>query len=74
MHEAPYRHLTGYQQFEGVPLTSMCNLYSITTNQAAIIALFRAIDRNVGTCRRCQAYFLTILLPRCATMVASARS
>jgi hypothetical protein len=52
----------------------MCNLYSITTNQAAIIALFRAIDHNVGTCRRCQAYFLTILLRRCATMVASARS
>jgi putative SOS response-associated peptidase YedK len=26
----------------------MCNLYSITTNQAAIIALFRAISRYVG--------------------------
>jgi hypothetical protein len=26
----------------------MCNLYSITTNQAAIIALFRAINRYVG--------------------------
>src|ERR1700686_1661073 len=26
----------------------MCNLYSITTNQAAIIALFRAINHNVG--------------------------
>jgi putative SOS response-associated peptidase YedK len=26
----------------------MCNLYSITTNQAAIIALFRAIYHNVG--------------------------
>jgi putative SOS response-associated peptidase YedK len=26
----------------------MCNLYSITTNQAAIIALFRVIDRYVG--------------------------
>jgi putative SOS response-associated peptidase YedK len=29
------------------PLT-MCNLYSITTNQAAIIALFRVINRYVG--------------------------
>jgi putative SOS response-associated peptidase YedK len=26
----------------------MCNLYSITTNQAAIIALFRVISRYVG--------------------------
>jgi putative SOS response-associated peptidase YedK len=25
----------------------MCNLYSITTNQAAIIALFRAINHRV---------------------------
>ncbi len=26
----------------------MCNLYSITSNQAAIIALFRVVDRYVG--------------------------
>jgi putative SOS response-associated peptidase YedK len=26
----------------------MCNLYSITTNQAAIIALFRVINHYVG--------------------------
>jgi putative SOS response-associated peptidase YedK len=26
----------------------MCNLYSITTNQAVIIALFRVINRYVG--------------------------
>jgi hypothetical protein len=26
----------------------MCNLYSITTNQAAIIALFRVINQQVG--------------------------
>ena len=26
----------------------MCNLYSITTNQAAIVALFRIINRYVG--------------------------
>ena len=26
----------------------MCNFYSITTNQAAIIALFRVINRYVG--------------------------
>jgi hypothetical protein len=28
--------------------TPVCNLYSITTNQAAIIALFRVINRYVG--------------------------
>src|ERR1700716_3594574 len=27
---------------------AMCNLYSITTNQAAIIALFRVLNRYVG--------------------------
>src|SRR3979490_2915883 len=27
---------------------SMCNLYSITTNQAAIIALFRVLNRYIG--------------------------
>jgi hypothetical protein len=26
----------------------MCNLYSITTNQAVIIALFRVVNRYVG--------------------------
>jgi hypothetical protein len=26
----------------------MCNLYSITTNQAAILALFRVVNRCVG--------------------------
>jgi hypothetical protein len=26
----------------------MCSLYSITTNQAAIIALFRVVNRYVG--------------------------
>jgi hypothetical protein len=38
----------------------MCNLYSITTNQAAIIALFRVIDRyarrDVGTLERHQEW------------------
>jgi putative SOS response-associated peptidase YedK len=32
----------------GGKLGSMCNLYSITTNQAAIIALFRVVNRYVG--------------------------
>jgi hypothetical protein len=26
----------------------MCNLYSISTNQAAIAALFRVLNQNVG--------------------------
>jgi hypothetical protein len=27
---------------------AVCNLYSITTNQAAIVALFRVVNRYVG--------------------------
>jgi hypothetical protein len=30
------------------PVRLMCNLYSITTKQAAIIALFRVVNRYVG--------------------------
>jgi hypothetical protein len=26
----------------------MCNVYSITTNQAAIAALFRVLNRHIG--------------------------
>jgi putative SOS response-associated peptidase YedK len=29
-------------------MSEMCNLYSITTNQAAVIALFRVVNRYVG--------------------------
>jgi putative SOS response-associated peptidase YedK len=35
----------------------MCNLYSITTNQAAIIALFRVVTATSATCHRCPACF-----------------
>ena len=31
-----------------VSFPAMCNLYSITTNQAAIAALFRVVNRYVG--------------------------
>ena len=31
-----------------VQVRAVCNLYSITTNQAAIIALFRVLNRYVG--------------------------
>ncbi|SPP93174.1 protein of unknown function [Bradyrhizobium vignae] len=30
------------------PVLIMCNLYSITTKQAAILALFRVVNRYVG--------------------------
>jgi hypothetical protein len=40
----------------------MSNLYSITTNQAAIIHLFRVINRYVGNLPRCRACFPTIPL------------
>jgi len=33
----------------------MCNLYSITTNQAAIIALFRVMDRYVAAQTRARS-------------------
>jgi hypothetical protein len=36
------------EQLEPSRKSRMCNLYSITTNQAAIIALFRVINRYVG--------------------------
>jgi hypothetical protein len=45
----------------------MCNLYSITTNQAAIIALFRVINRYVGNCRQCLVCFPIIRHLWCAT-------
>jgi hypothetical protein len=35
----------------------MCNLYSITTNQEAIIRLFRQVNRYVGNLARCRACF-----------------
>ena len=38
----------------------MCNLYSITTNQEAIRALFRVVNRTSATCRRCRACFQII--------------
>jgi hypothetical protein len=34
-------------QFE-LDFTGVCNLYSITTNRAAIIALFRVMNRDAG--------------------------
>jgi hypothetical protein len=37
----------------------MCNLYSITTNQAAIIALFRVINRHVGNLPPADAWGLS---------------
>src|SRR5207245_5607366 len=43
------RHRLGNGKKDAWPLSFlMCNLYSITTNQAAIIALFRVINRYVG--------------------------
>ena len=50
----------------------VCNLYSITTNQAAIINLFRGINRYVGNLR-CRVSFLTIRLLSSATLRATAR-
>jgi hypothetical protein len=51
---------------------SRLNLYSITTNQAAIVALFRASTATWATCRRCRASFPTIRPRSCATRAPSA--
>jgi putative SOS response-associated peptidase YedK len=37
----------------------MCNVYSITTNQAAIAALFRVVNRYVGNLAPMPGVFLT---------------
>jgi putative SOS response-associated peptidase YedK len=41
----------------------MCNLYSITTNQAAIIALFRVMNRYVGNLPPMPGVFPDYLAP-----------
>jgi hypothetical protein len=50
----------------------MRNLYSITTNQPAIIALFRVINRYVGNLPPMPACFPTIQRPSFATPAPSA--
>jgi len=41
----------------------MCNLYSITTNQAAIINLFRVVNRYVGDLATIPGVFLDYSAP-----------
>jgi hypothetical protein len=41
----------------------MCNLYSITTNQAAIAALFRVVNRYVGNFAPMPGVFSGYLAP-----------
>lgn len=48
VHEAAYWNLTRKRHTEGIPLTEMCNHYSITTNQRPIAALFRVVNQYVG--------------------------
>jgi len=50
----------------------VCNLYSITTNQAAIIALFDVMSRYVGNLPPCPACFPTIQRPSFARPAPSA--
>jgi hypothetical protein len=42
----------------------MCNLYSITTNQAAIAALFRIMNRYVGNLAPMRRACFRIIRPR----------
>ncbi len=44
-------------------VANMCNLYSITTNQEAIIRLFRVVNRYVGNLGPMTGSFLTTWLP-----------
>jgi hypothetical protein len=41
----------------------VCNLYSITPNQAAIIALFRVVNRYVGNLERLSVALLRNEMP-----------
>jgi hypothetical protein len=50
---------------------SMCNLYSITTNQAAIINLFRVVNRYVGNLAPMPGVFPDNPAPVLATRVRS---
>ena len=43
--------------------SAICNLYSITTNQAAIIALVRVINRYVGNLPPMPGVFFDYLAP-----------
>jgi putative SOS response-associated peptidase YedK len=42
------RHRVGFAETAESVSGAMCNLYSITTNQAAILPLFRVMNRYVG--------------------------
>jgi hypothetical protein len=50
----------------------MCNLYSITTNRAAIAALFRVMYRYVGNLPPMPGCFRTIRRPWSATQATAA--
>jgi hypothetical protein len=51
----------------------MCNLYSITTNQAAIAALFRVMNRYVGNLPPMPGVFPDYPTPWCAALSTAAR-
>jgi hypothetical protein len=57
---------------------TLCNLYSITTNQAAIIALFRVINRYEGNLAPMRGVFLDhpapVKLRRCRDRWPTMRS
>jgi len=40
--------ISGEEDLDHTKASSMCNLYSITTNQEAILRLFRVVNRYVG--------------------------
>ena len=51
---------------EEIGANCVCNLYSITTNQATIIALFRVVNRYVGNLPPMPGVFPDYPLQLCA--------
>jgi hypothetical protein len=52
----------------------MCNLYSITTNQAAIIALFRVVNRYVSVTGATSPLHWTCLRPFATCKIKTLRT
>ena len=72
---AATRHL--YEIQNGIPtlwVRAVCNLYSITTNQEAIILLFRVINRYVGSLPPMPGVFFRLPCPRRAQCWCRARA
>lgn len=64
----------GIRAFRRANAERMCNLYSITTNQAAISALFRVVNRYVGNLAPMPGVFRTTRHRSSGTVTTAASS